>query len=98
METIRREACEGLTAETLAKRFRGSRQHFALRFKEAAGHTVLDEIINVRIARAIELLAHSDMPIAAVANFCGFRTELAFWKIFSKRMGVAPLRFRKARK
>ena len=98
MEIIRREACDGLTAETLAKRFRGSRQHFALRFKEAAGHTVLDEIINVRIARAIELLAHTNMPIAAVATFCGFRTELAFWKIFRKRMGVAPLRFRKARK
>ena len=98
MEMIRREACDGLTAETLAKRFRGSRQHFALRFKEAAGHTILDEILNVRIARATELLANTDMPISAVADFCGFRTKLAFWKIFSKRMGVAPLRFRKARK
>ena len=98
MEMIRREACDGLTANSLATRFSWSRHHFDLRFKEAAGHTVLDEILNVRMARATELLANSDIPVSAVAHFCGFKTELAFWKTFSKRIGVAPLRFREARR
>lgn len=98
MEMIRREACDGLTAETLVSRFPWSRQHFALRFREAAGHTILDEILNVRIARAVELLTHSEKPVSAIADFCGFRTELAFWKTFRRRMGVAPQQFRKTRR
>jgi len=94
MEVIRRKACDGLTAETLAKRFRVSRQHFSLRFKEAAGHTILDEILNVRITRATELLANTDLPVSAVADFCGFQTGWEFWNIFRKRVGMPPLHFR----
>jgi LacI family transcriptional regulator len=97
MEMIRREACDGLTAEALAKRFPGTRRLFEIRFREAAGHSVLDEILNVRMARAMELLAHTDMAIAAVAHFCGFGNEGSFWKTFRKRTGTSPLGFRKAR-
>ena len=98
MEIIRRDACDGLTVAKLASRFKGSRRLFEMRFREAAGHTALDEIINVRLARAVELLANTDMPIAAVADASGFKTELDFWKVFRKRMGVPPLRFRNDRK
>ena len=98
MEMIRREACDGLTVAALAARFPGTRRLFDLRFREAAGHSALDEILNVRMARAMELLVHSDMPIAAVANFCGFKTGLEFWKLFRKRTGVPPLHFRNDRR
>jgi transcriptional regulator GlxA family with amidase domain len=69
-----------------------------MRFREAAGHSALDEILNVRLARAMELLVHTDIPIASVAHFSGFNTELEFWKLFSKRTGMPPLRFRDARR
>lgn len=97
MAVIRREACDGLTAAALAARYEGSRRLFEIRFREAAGHSVLDEIINVRMARAVDLLANTEMRIEAIANFCGFNTELAFWKAFRKRTGVSPLDFRKSR-
>ncbi len=97
MEMIRREACDGLTVSALAARFPGSRRLFDMRFREAAGHSALDEILNVRLARAMELLVHTDIPIASVAHFSGFNTELEFWKLFSKRTGMPPLRFRDAR-
>ena len=97
MAVIRREACDGLTALALAARYEGSRRLFEIRFREAAGHSVLDEIINVRMARAVDLLANTEMRIEAIANFCGFNTELAFWKAFRKRTGVSPLDFRKSR-
>ena len=98
METIRREACDGLTAAALAARYEGSRRLFEIRFREAAGHSILDEILNVRMARAVDLLANTEMRIDAIANFCGFNAELAFWKAFRKRMGVSPLEFRKTRR
>ncbi len=98
MEMIRREACDGLTVAALAARFPGSRRLFDMRFREAAGHSALDEILNVRLARAMELLVHTDIPIASVAHFSGFNTELEFWKLFSRRTGMPPLRFRDARR
>jgi LacI family transcriptional regulator len=98
MEMIRREACDGLTVGELVTRFPGTRRLFEIRCREAAGHSVLDEIINVRMARAVDLLAHTEMRIEAIASFCGFNTELAFWKAFSKRTGVSPLDFRKSRR
>ncbi len=98
MEMIRREACDGLTVAALAARFHGSRRLFDMRFREAAGHSALDEILNVRLARAMELLVHTDIPIASVAHFSGFNTELEFWKLFSKRTGMPPQHFRDARR
>ena len=98
MEMIRREACEGLTVAMLAKRFRGTRRLFEMRFREAAGHTALDEIINVRLDKAMELLAHTDMPVTAIPHFCGFNTRLDFWKVFRRRTGMSPLHFRNDRK
>ena len=98
MEMIRREACDGLTVAKLVRRFSGTRRLFDMRFREAAGHSALDEILNVRMARAMELLANTDMPISAIAHFSGFKTEWDFWKRFSKRVGMPPLRFRSARR
>jgi AraC-like DNA-binding protein len=98
MEIIRREACEGLTVAELAARFPGTRRLFDMRFREAAGHSALDEILNVRLEQAMELLAHTNLPITSVAHFCGFQTELEFWKIFRKRTGVPPQRFRNDRR
>ena len=98
MEMIRREACDGLTVAVLASRFHGSRRLFDMRFREAAGHSALDEILNVRLERAMELLAHTDLPIVSVAHFSGFNTELEFWKLFRKRTGMPPLRFRNERR
>ena len=98
MEMIRREACDGLTVAALASRFHGTRRLFDMRFREAAGHSALDEILNVRLERAMELLAHTDLPIVSVAHFSGFNTELEFWKLFRKRTGMPPLRFRNERR
>ena len=98
MEMIRREACDGLTVAKLAQRFPGTRRLFEIRFREAAGHTALDEIINVRLDKAMELLAHTDMPVTAIAHFCGFNTRLDFWKVFRSRTGMSPLHFRNGRK
>ena len=98
MDMIRREACEGLTAAEIAARFPGTRQLFQLRFREAMGHSPLDEILNVRLERAMELLIHTDKTIAVVASLSGFRTGCDFWHFFRKRTGLSPLRFRRERR
>ena len=97
MDMIRREACDGLTAKQLAERFKGSRQLFDLRFREAMGHSPLDEIIHVRLERVLELLARPDFPISAIAAFCGFRSERMLQKHFRTRFHTSMREWRKAR-
>ncbi len=95
VEMIRREACNGLTAAALAARFRGSRNLFERRFREATGHSVLDEILHVRLEKVFTLLARTDTPISAVAALCGFRTDIALHKLFRSRTGLSMSAWRR---
>ena len=95
VEMIRREACDGLTAAQLAARFAGTRRLFDLRFREATGHSVLDEILHVRLERAFTLLAETDTAIGAIYAFCGFRSGRALDFLFRTRFGMSMREWRK---
>ena len=95
MEMIRREACNGLTARALAARFPGSRRLFELRFREAIGHSVLDEIQNARLREVHALLAHTDTAIGAIPALCGYRSDIALRKFFREREGMSMQEWRR---
>ena len=94
LDTIRREACDGLSAEELAARSGVSRSLFFLRFKEAMGHTVHDEIALVRLETAYSLLSGTDYPIGAVADMCGFGSHVEARIVFRARTGMSMTRWR----
>ena len=96
VDMIRREACDGLTSARLAARFPVSRQHFERRFLEAMGHTVLDEIIHVRLQAVMDMLARPEPPIGAIADFCGFGSQVELRIIFKKRMGMSLRQWRQS--
>ena len=89
VDVIRREAGEGLTAAALAARFPVSRKHFERRFREAMGHSVLDEILHVRLGMALDMLSQSHVPIGTIADFCGFGTQRGLRKLFRARFGTS---------
>ena len=99
VEIIRREACDGLTVRSLLARFPQSRRNFERRFREAIGHSVLDEILHVRVERACSLLAQTDMAIGAIPEFCGFRSYRALDALFRSRfkMGMREWRTKNSR-
>ena len=92
---IRREACDGLTAAALAARVPGSRKHFERRFREAMGHSVLDEILHVRLQAVMDLLARPDPPIGTLADFCGFGSQVELRIAFRARTGMSMRQWRK---
>ena len=89
VDVIRREAGEGLTAADLAARFPVSRKHFERRFREAMGHSVLDEILHVRLGMALDMLSQPRIPIGTIADFCGFGTQRGLRKLFRARFGTS---------
>ena len=96
MEMIRREACNGLTAADVTAQFAGSRRLVELRFRETLGHSILDEIQNVRMEKVQFLLAKTDAPIGAIAAQCGYRSDIALRKAFRLLTGMSLADWRKA--
>ncbi len=95
VEIIRGEACDGLTVAKLASRLPGSRSLLDIRFREAMGHSVFDEILHVRLERVFDLLRRLEMPISAIADFSGFGSLRALDKLFRSRFGCSLREWRK---
>jgi LacI family transcriptional regulator len=95
---IREHACDadGLTIDEVADQLAMSRSVLQRRFKTATGRTLHDEILRVRLGRAKELLAATDLPIATVAERLGFKHQEYMGDVFRKRLGVTPAQYRKA--
>ena len=61
------------------------------------GHSVLDEILHVRLEQVQALLARRDMAIGAIAGLCGFNCEYALRKLFQARFGMSMQEWRRIR-
>ncbi|MGI5869419.1 MAG: helix-turn-helix domain-containing protein [Kiritimatiellia bacterium] len=75
-----------------------SRSLFELRFREAMGRSILAEIQHVRLERVEMLLTRTDMPIGAIASFCGYQSDIALRKFFRSRTGMSMREWRKRNK
>lgn len=92
LELIRAKACDGLRARDVIAALHGSRRYAELNFREATGHTILDEIQAVRMERARELLSDPTRTVSAIANLCGYASVSAFIKQYGRAYGVRPRR------
>ena len=95
LETIRREACDGLSALDVIRRYPVSKRLFTLRFREATGHSVLDEILHVRLEKACSLLANTDTAIGAIPGLCGFGCGRTLDALFRSRFGMSMRAWRR---
>ena len=90
LEFIRRNAClQSLGIDDVLKEMNCSRRLATLRFREAVGHSIVDEIHDVRFQHACKLLDETDMPISVIVSECGYDSESFFKKYFKLRTGLS---------
>jgi AraC family transcriptional regulator len=65
-------------------------------FRKALGQPPHRFIINLRVARARELLATSDLPIAEIALACGFSHQEHMTRILRREIGLTPAAYRRS--
>ena len=53
--------------------------------------------MNQRLEHALHLLLTSDLPVAQVAEACGFGDPSYFGKTFRKKTGLTPTQYRHRR-
>lgn len=93
-ELIHTKACEGLRAKDVLAVFPCSRRLAEIRFRKATGHSVLEEIRAVRIAKAKQLLANPCRDLSAVASMCGYESDTTFRRVFREETGMTMREWR----
>jgi len=58
------------------------------------GHSVLDEIVRLRVEEAKRMMLDSDDKLAAIAAASGFCNASYFSKVFRATVGISPRKWR----
>lgn len=85
---------ETLEVTELARACALSRSHFSRAFKCSTGLSPQDWIRQQRIARAKQLIQHTNLTLTQISLECGFCDQAHFSHIFTRSEGVSPFAWR----
>ena len=83
-----------LDRDTLAAMVYLNADYLSHLFKKDTGSSLINYVIDRRIARSKELLAKGEMSIRDIAITCGFQNISYFSRQFKKSTGMTPRQFR----
>lgn len=72
-----------------------SRGYFTKAFKLSTGYPPYQWVILKRVEKATELLRLTDFTIAEVALLCGFCDQAHLTRVFTGRLGITPMQWRR---
>lgn len=84
---------EDLTLADLAAKLNINRSYLSRHINNDLRTTFYDYINTYRLEESEKLLKEGKMTISEIATHCGFRDRAAFYRIFRKKHGVAPMRY-----
>jgi len=84
-----------ITIDDIAKKLYRSKNDVIRQFKNKYHVTPYNYLIDLRIARAKNILVNSKKTLAEIANYLCFSSEYHFSNTFKKRVGISPKEFRK---
>ncbi|MDF2720929.1 MAG: transcriptional regulator [Paenibacillus sp.] len=85
---------EPFDRSAVAARLALSPTYFSILFKKYTGSTPIEYVTKLRIDRAKHLLMNSAMPVSRIAEEVGYADPLYFTRIFTRKTGVSPKKFR----
>lgn len=91
---IRRTACEGVSVPMVASVMGLKRRMAEMVFRRETGHSIHDEIRDVRLERVEALLRNPLQQISTLADFCGWKSQAALRVAFHAKYGMSPSEWR----
>jgi LacI family transcriptional regulator len=95
LQLIRDQAPAGVRIDDIARQVGLSRSVLQRRFRGQLHRSIHQEILDVRIKRARELLANTEISLASVAEQAGFKHQEYLGAVFRARVGKTPAQVRK---
>jgi LacI family transcriptional regulator len=96
LRILRENACSRISVDDVVRQVPLSRSVLERRFRKIVGRSVNDEIVRLRINRAIELLTETELALKVVAQRAGFGTQSYMNAVFQAKVGKTPGSFRRA--
>lgn len=94
MEFVDNHLGDDLTIEALANEACLSAFHFARAFKAATGSPPHEYVMQRRVGFAKELVEEGQLPLAAIAEICGFSSQSHLTRWFKQTLGLTPGAYR----
>lgn len=98
MRFIRQHAHEVISVEDIARAAGISRSLLERKFREAFGRSPWDQVLQLRLRQAEQLLSQTRLSIAEIAERTGFGTPEYFSAAFRKLTGTSPRAARNVRR
>jgi LacI family transcriptional regulator len=92
---IHENAGNGLGIDDVVRQVDLSRSTLKRRFAAVLRRSPKDEITRVQIDRVMQLLSTSELPLTKIAALAGFRHVESMCKLFRRKTGTTPGRYRK---
>ncbi len=86
---------EPLTLDDIADELDCDRFSLCRAYKRERGITVMEELTDIRIAKAMHLLKYSTEKVESIGKMCGFDSPSYFGKRFREAVGVSPAVYRR---
>lgn len=90
-----RDYQKSFSLKLLAKEYSISVSYLSHRFKLSTGVSVMEYLLDCRLAAAKKKLASTDMSIGEIVESCGFCDNSNFTRTFRRKTGLTPSQFRK---
>ncbi|MBA1244174.1 XylR family transcriptional regulator [Pseudomonas japonica] len=94
---IRQYACQGIKTAQVAGYVGVSRSSLEAHFRKVRGRSVHDEILRFKLAAAGTELKSADLPIADIAQRCGFKSAQYLHTVFRREFGCTPREYQQFR-
>ncbi|MEU1485735.1 AraC family transcriptional regulator [Streptomyces sp. NPDC005752] len=94
LNALARDAFQPLSVAEHASRHGMTPAELRTAVRRGAGCSPKAYLLGIRLGRAKELLAATELPVATVARRVGYDDPAYFSRLFTRRVGMAPVRFR----
>lgn len=84
------------TVERLARSVGMGRSNFAAHFTSQVGRAPMEVVAEARMEQAAQLLRKGRLKIAEISELCGYGSEAAFSRRFTRHFGLSPSQMREA--
>ena len=86
-----------ITLDDICSKIHMSKYYFSRKFKEVMGITIMEYLLNTRIAAAKNFLTSTNASIGEISKLCGFSSHSYFCQAFKHNSGITAIQYRKIR-